>query len=99
MCSLCCLSLLSSLVISGVSLYYQHQKNKSFEYKINELIKVNNPIKEWALHQDIDESKAPAKDDPALYHFVKHEDYFNIYSVPSGIPGCGGTPTPAAAPQ
>ncbi len=72
MCSLCCLS----LVISGLGLYYQHQKNKSFEYRINELIKVNNqtvqisnPIKGGALHQD--------KDDPALYHFIKHEDYFN----------------------
>ncbi len=85
MCPLCGISLLSSLIISGVGLYYQHQKNKTFENKIIELIKahndllnnivpqsqivqISNSISNGALHQD--------KDDPALYHFITHDDYF-----------------------
>ena len=78
MCQLCGLSLLSSLIITGVGFMMQHRKNKSFENKIIELIKAHNELVH--IFEPIKENKTevfmPIKEEPALYQFKKHDDYF-----------------------
>ncbi len=86
MCPLCGISLLSSLIISGVGLYYQHQKNKAFENKIIELIKVHNDLLKnniippsQLVHISNPISNGALhqdKEDPALYNFITHDDYY-----------------------
>ena len=84
MCSYCYISLLltatSSLIISSVGLYYQHQKNKAFENKIVELIKAHNDLINNIIPPNqivhISEPISKEIEDPALYNFITRDDYF-----------------------
>ena len=85
MCSLCGLSLLGSLIISSVGLYYQHQKNKQIENKIIELIKEHNDLLNNIIPptQLVHISKPISNDELCIedmkesrYQFIKNDNYF-----------------------
>ena len=85
MCSYCNISLLltttSSLIISCIGLYYQHQKNVAFENKIVELIKAHNELKNNFIPPNqlvhISEPISKEIEDPALYNFITRNNYFD----------------------